>query len=912
MPNAVDKNALYHRALWGRFGVAYVCALLADVRLFAIELILLMVLLVLGTLAQAKLGLFAAQKLFFESWFWLAGGVLPMPGMKLVLAFVVVGLVIRLAREPLTLARTPVWLVHAGVILLLAGSSVVNWKHIEGYMLLAEGETSDILWQAPEGNATESSPADWKNGGQLPFRVTLQRFIKEFHPGTDMARRYQSDVVIGNAKGDKTPSAIAMNQPLRYEGWAVYQASYWVDDKGRDVSVLAVVQNKGRMVPYLAGLVVALGMMGVLFQRFMRWRKMALAVVMLLTVMAGAVQAEAPRPAVAPMPMAAFGQIPILHNGRVKPMETFADDVALRIAGTRTPNGTESLTWLANIVFTPAQMTDVPMVNVADPNTAALLGVPWRMPHRYSLVELIPALQKQAKLIQELEQRDDTPDAGKAKPVKGTEAELLAVYRRVQEVVTLGRTFSLVMPLFVVRDDALAARLGLTAGAPFNYTTLMALRPRYMPLLEDVMRRNGQRLTSADKDLLGLAFQARLMADDRKSALFRVLPPVWESAQGEWVSPWQSYESGLGGPEHVRRLALWQKMQQAWMGRRAVVFSAAVTALSSPPTGGTVPADAWPPRWKMQLEGLLNRFQPFTLAMLLALGTAACVAVAAFGRARALWLALASSAALCAGVALLAGMAARVALLGRPPVATLYESVLFVAVTTLFAGIWVAFLRRDGGLLGLVGLLVAGLMGIAHWQAGQGDTLGMVLAVLNTRFWLTTHVLTITGGYGVCLLLAGSAHALLLREVWALRRLKRPFLTRKHEQGVLILTVLALFLTAAGTVLGGVWADQSWGRFWGWDPKENGALLIVLWLTMVLHLRLAGWVSVVGFLAGCAATTVIVAISWFGVNLLNVGLHSYGFTSGLAEGLGLFVAGQLGVLGLLAWGVRQRGATHVA
>ena len=103
------------------------------------------------------------------------------------------------------------------------------------------------------------------------------------------------------------------------------------------------------------------------------------------------------------------------------------------------------------------------------------------------------------------------------------------------------------------------------------------------------------------------------------------------------------------------------------------------------------------------------------------------------------------------------------------------------------------------------------------------------------------------------------------------------------------LTLMALFFTMFGTILGGIWADQSWGRFWGWDPKENGALLIVLWHLMMLHMRVSGIVKQNGFAYGVSLVNIVVAIAWFGVNLLNVGLHSYGFTDNVATNLFLFI-----------------------
>jgi hypothetical protein len=108
----------------------------------------------------------------------------------------------------------------------------------------------------------------------------------------------------------------------------------------------------------------------------------------------------------------------------------------------------------------------------------------------------------------------------------------------------------------------------------------------------------------------------------------------------------------------------------------------------------------------------------------------------------------------------------------------------------------------------------------------------------------------------------------------------------------------AMLFSFVGTVLGGIWADQSWGRFWGWDPKENGALLIVLWNALILHARWGGMVQQRGMAVLAVGGNIITTWSWFGVNMLGIGLHSYGFTPGQLFWLVTFVASQLGVMGL--------------
>jgi ABC-type transport system involved in cytochrome c biogenesis permease subunit len=238
----------------------------------------------------------------------------------------------------------------------------------------------------------------------------------------------------------------------------------------------------------------------------------------------------------------------------------------------------------------------------------------------------------------------------------------------------------------------------------------------------------------------------------------------------------------------------------------------------------------------------------------------------------------------------------RIDISGRPPVTNLYSSAVFIGWGCVLLGIVLELIYRLG-----IGNLVSSVVGaatlfVAHRLATDGDTLVVLQAVLDTQFWLGTHVVCITLGYATTLLAGALGCAYILGGIFG----KNFISTNGKELIRMMYGVLcfAIFFSFVGTVLGGLWADDSWGRFWGWDPKENGALIIVLWNALVLHARWGGMVKDRGLAMLTTAGNIAVCWSWFGVNELGVGLHSYGFTEGVLMKLGLFVLSQLAIIGL--------------
>jgi ABC-type transport system involved in cytochrome c biogenesis permease subunit len=291
---------------------------------------------------------------------------------------------------------------------------------------------------------------------------------------------------------------------------------------------------------------------------------------------------------------------------------------------------------------------------------------------------------------------------------------------------------------------------------------------------------------------------------------------------------------------------------------------------------------------RADVEVLLNRAQPFVGAAAvyvlagIAVGTSFLMGGVLSGRLRA----SASLLMLAAFSVHTLAIVVRVYLQERPPVTNLYSSAVFVGWGSVLAAMFFERAHKLGVAL-LVGSAVGfGSLVVAHNLAGSGDTMAMMQAVLDSNLWLASHVVTITLGYSLAFL-AGALGC--VRLVWdalpgGCPRDRSATLSRMVYGAV----CAALLLSFAGTMLGGVWADQAWGRFWGWDPKENGAALVVLMNAVILHARFGGLVGARGVAALAVVGNIVTAWSWFGTNLLGVGLHSYGFIDGAAGWLWLF------------------------
>jgi cytochrome c-type biogenesis protein CcsB len=327
----------------------------------------------------------------------------------------------------------------------------------------------------------------------------------------------------------------------------------------------------------------------------------------------------------------------------------------------------------------------------------------------------------------------------------------------------------------------------------------------------------------------------------------------------------------------ARAAALFTKIFDAFKNGRAsewnALISSVVTFLRDDLSRGHYPS-----MLKLRLERHYNIFRPFRVTWVLYLMALGFLLLGITGKtSRFLKYGLTSL-----GLGLLVhsyGFFLRCYLSGRPPVTNMYESVVWVSWgAVVFSLIIWAFYKNAVILSSATVFSVIALI-LSDSLPGVLDAgIHPLEPVLRSNFWLTTHVLTITLSYSAFALSLCLGNVVLAA---LLARAPNPARIQSLTLYMYRAVQIGVILVAAGTILGGVWADYSWGRFWGWDPKEVWALIVLLLYIAVLHGRFAGWLKGFRFVAASVLCFMSVLMAWYGVNfVLGVGLHSYGFGSG--------------------------------
>lgn len=758
--------------------------LLASLKMTVGLLVAILVALAVGTLVESAQGTDAAGRLvYYSPWFRL-----------LLVLFGVNTLCAILLRWPPTRHRIGFLVTHAAMLVILVGALVTDrWK--------TEGQLA--LWEGEEGSAILLTGGVAGGSHALPFAVRLDAFEIDHYPGTQRPAMFRSRVtVIDSAAGGSFPAVIEMNRELTYRGWKLFQSSYQ-QVGGREMSVLTVARDPGRLIVFLGYFLLVGGMTTVLGTRIAQRRAIARreaerarqraqgktpgkrkrvrsprkaaaaavgAVLALALGIAGPALSAAEgvlHPSGAPLPDAATAEalatLPVQHDGRVMPLETLAREAVWRVTGShdgfwRADAVSLALGWS----FHPEAWATRPVVRLGSEELALALGLP-------------PA----------------------------------ASHASFQEILGSGEVRSLM-------TEAREAEAASESG-------------KLPPRLEEAGELESRLLW--------------LQSFLTRSAL------ATEPVAGDPVARWGGLPASI---TTVDELAGW------YAGRRA-----------APPEG-------WPGEAAMEREVLYNRVHPTRLAWWL-LVPATLLSLLALRKPGRLpdWLAAAG---LVAGFAVMTwGILARWQVAGRIPASNMYESLLFLGWGVgLFALVAAAVMKNR--------LVIFNAAAMAALTMALTDLLPLdpfihpMAPVLSGTPWLAIHVPIIMVSYSVLALGVLIAHLQIGIEIF--RPARRQAAARMNDLLYWYMHVGAILLVA-GILTGSIWAASSWGRYWGWDPKEVWSLIAFLAYMAILHGRFDRIVGSFGVAAASIVAFWTVLMTYVGVNyVLSAGLHSYGFGSG--------------------------------
>ncbi len=572
-----------------------------------------------------------------------------------------------------------------------------------------------------------------------------------------------------------------------------------------------------------------------------------------------------------------FGKVPVLVGGRVKPLDTVARNSLLIIHGKqelRLKDGRHltAMQWLTDVLFNAPVADQYPVFLVQNADVLGLFGWEQRDRKDFSFAEFSPFLK----------QIDDQGAMSEKVESVQRSAYQSAIVNLRNALVLYQRLKNSVQP-----------------EGEQNFAAELNAFERNVPAAGKAA---SERLARENFDKGKLDDVATLIQRYEKvseMAYILAVPPgaatgpaTPASKNGQWRSMGDSLLHSAGSGELHPIVKDYALVGDAYRAGNHLLFDQHVDQMT---------------RWfaeeqpnaakRTSFEFLVNRLQPFNQSMALY--------VLAFLLACFSWLGWSRTLGRAAFYLLLLalaihtfGLVSRMYLQERPPVTNLYSSAIFIGWGAVIVALILERIFRDG-----IGAACAGAIGfitliIAHHLAGSGDTLEMLQAVLDTNIWLATHVVAITTGYSAMFLAGMLAIIYIIRGVFtrSLNKATADSLTRM-TYGVVC---FATFFSFVGTVLGGIWADQSWGRFWGWDPKENGAVLIVLWCALILHARWGGYIRQRGLMIMAIFGNVVTSFSWFGVNMLGVGLHSYGFMQKAFPWLVGFILSQLVLMAIAA------------
>jgi ABC-type transport system involved in cytochrome c biogenesis permease subunit len=587
--------------------------------------------------------------------------------------------------------------------------------------------------------------------------------------------------------------------------------------------------------------------------------------------------------------------LPLQNGGRIKPLSTHAGFTMLGLHGARSMKiegaggkvfKIKPAEWMLDALFRPQLAIEQPTFRVDNSAALEAIGVkPRGRRDRYSYTDI----EKGREKLGELAQTYQKIDSKKRDPMQNQIVDLAS---NMQVYESLLGYFSFARSGVVLRGSG-------ENGGPDKRADISAMMAT-APQLREQMNQSQVNGGSMEPRLRELLEQVLDASNFAKFGLF-LLPPA-DPANKTWLSAGNAIMDVMSGaskdPEGaIEDIRVLETAARSASGDEAE-FRKQITAVHD---RFVKRAESRGEYERIELEASYYRKNWFLYALAFFLiGTLAALGMWSTGKSRAgkifAWLTLGST---LAGLGYCTvAIVKRSIIMQRPPVGNLYDTIIFIATTVVLFSLIVEWMVRRRFALGIAPILGTALIVLARrYELGDAkDHMTPLVAVLDSNFWLTTHVITITLGYSAGLLAAFISAGYVIMRGLGLDGGDQG-LRRAITRAVYGMLCFTLFLSLVGTVLGGIWANYSWGRFWGWDPKENGALLIVLWTLAILHARLGGFLREWSLHFASIFTAIVVTFSWWHVNFLGVGLHNYGFTAG-KNTIWAFYACMLAVLGL--------------
>jgi ABC-type transport system involved in cytochrome c biogenesis permease subunit len=558
-----------------------------------------------------------------------------------------------------------------------------------------------------------------------------------------------------------------------------------------------------------------------------------------------------------------FKRILIADQGRIKPLDSFSKSLLLQISG-QTKGHIE---WLAESLFKPELANKKNLFLIENPELKEALKLDQKR-KRFSFNEIERVSQKLFELTRQIASKEE-------KDYSLLDKQVLILRANFYSYINITNVFLFSIPnnAFTVSDE-LRDELLLESNRNSLYDILQ--KSDILSTRISEINNKNQEMNIVQKGLIELSLAVYAWVENFRNfddtfiseTRFCIIPKVTETT--EWQSPWQV----IYNPSKNTKSYLWLLSQTQKNYDNDKEFNKNILEFNE-----KVIKDIKYNKIFIEAEIFYNAINPFKYALLFYLVTILSLLFSIYTKSTNYRLALSTT--LIAFSLNTLGLILRIIIMQRAPVSNIYETFIFIAWAIALIGLIIYLIEKNQ-----IGLIVSSICGfmlllISFKFAAEGDTMKALIAVLNSNFWLSTHVIAITLGY------AGVFAAGVLGHIFIIQKISKATEQQYSKTKSYLLGILGfgLVMSFLGTLLGGIWADQSWGRFWGWDPKENGALLIVLWCALIFHARLSGFIKDIGLAQTSVFGCIIVMLSWLGVNLLGVGLHSYGFTSGLAYSL---------------------------